>query len=205
MANRDRMVGGNAETVSSQTNDQRLEGKVVSLNFPRRALFALDGVDFVLNYRQPSGRIPDYLTPMQRDQILAAIRRRELLVTDKPVYKPAKQPKAFDTQIAILTASGMGMDAIKSMINGVVRMSDSDPKLGGHTRFEALEILFKTETDGYCRRDVLEYLTAAMEYVPGPTSVKDEPGAIRTTGRTAATAQPPKVGQDPSAAELGEI
>jgi hypothetical protein len=200
--NQDRIVGGDATSVGNvEEARMQLGGVLVSLNLPMRAFLKLDGRDFILNQKVPSGRLPRNLTPNEERQIATAIRRGELLVNVKPVLKPAKQPKALESQIAILKASGIGVDVIKNMINGIVRLSDSDPKLGGHTRYEALETLFKLESELAARKDVLEHLASAMDYVPGARPVVDEPAAPRARQTSSA----PVVGQPPEEADLGEI
>ena len=208
MPNQDRLVGGTAESVQQSHRNivpMRLEGQTVSLNFTMRALFKLPGSDFCLNASVPTGKLPDYLTDLQKRQIGVAIRREELLVTDKPILNPPKKPEAFKAQTAILETHGIQFDAIQQAINAVVRMSDSDPKLGGHTRYQALELLFKTETEGQARRQVLEYLASAMEFVPGPRNVVDEPVTSKLPGGGGSTSATEAIAQEPTAEELGEL
>jgi len=205
MPNQDRIVGGTAEeAISSQASvvPMRLESQTLSLNLTMRALYKLPGTDFCLNASQPTCRLPDFLTEIQKRQIRVGIRRQELLVTDKPILRAPKKPAALKAQVAILVTPGIGYTVVEEMIKGIVRMSDSDPKLGGHSRYQALDILFKTETEGQSRRNVLEYIASAMDYVPGARDVIDEPVIPDRKGPGRAA---PSFGQEPTAEEIGEL
>ena len=205
MPDQDRLRGG---TASDSVKDHgisvmpmRLEGQTLSLNFTMRALFKLPGAEFCLNATVPTAIVPNYLTDIQQHQIRVAIRRGELLVTDKPILKPSKKPEALSRQVNIIKTPGINMDVVEPMINSIVRMSDSDPKLGGHSRYQALEILFEAETDGQSRRSVLEYIASAMEYVPGARGVMDEPDTSRVPRHIPST----PIGETPTAEEIGEL
>ena len=210
MSEQDRILGATADTVQAATNvvPMRLEGSTLSLNFTMRALFMIPEVGFCLNFSTPTARVPDNITDHHRQLILNAIRRGELLLDSKPVMKQPKRANALKAQIAILETPGIGTDMVINMVNGVVRMTDNDPKLGGHSRHQALEALFKVESENQARKMVLEHLVAAIDYVPGPSSVTDEPGQIvasppgKPTGGASAARN---IAETPSTEDIGSI
>lgn len=161
------------------------EGRVVSLNITRRSFFKMPGSDFELMQARMTGRLPDKLTEWQKKMVKRALRFGELVLGDRPVTEGPRKMEALKPHFALLNTPGISMSAIQDMVNGIVRTPDTDPKLGGHTRYEALEKLFAFEAgpNGQARKAVLEYITKAKEVVPGPTNVEDEPApAMETSG-----------------------
>jgi hypothetical protein len=200
---KERLLGGTAKEVAQPLFE--LEGKTVSLNFMKRSFFKMPGSDFELNKAKPSGVLPTQLNEWQLKQVKNAVRFGELVVGNEPVYEPKKQSAALDPYFALLRTPNMAFGALESMIQGIVRIPDNDPRLGGYSRYVILEKLFREETVQSARKDVLELLTRAMEYVPGPTSPVDQPGPIVAPTSGATTSANTAIATDPTSEDLGQI
>lgn len=210
MTDQDRLLGTTADVAQAATNvvPMRLEGSTLSLNFTMRALFMIPEINFCLNYQHPTAKVPNGINSYHRAQILNSVRRGELLLSNKPLRKPEKRVDALKAQVAILETPGIGTDIVINMINGVVRMTDTDPKLGGHSRRQALELLFKTESEKMARKMVLEHIMSAIDFVPGPSPVVDEPGQIVSSppGKpTGGTSSAHIIAESPSKEDLSDI
>ena len=181
------------------------EGRVVSLNLTRRSFFKMPGSDFELMQARMTGRLPDKLSEWQKKMVKRALRFGELVIGDKPVTDVPKHIEALKPHFAMLNTPGISLQAIQDMINGIVRTPDQDPKIGGHTRFEAMEKLFAFEAGpkGQARRAVLEYITQAKEVVPGPTEVEDEPAPLMESGGSSSAHT--ALATEPDAADLDGI
>lgn len=192
MPKRERILGGSAAAVASPT--QGLEGLQVSLNLPLRAYYKLPDTAFELTKAQPTGRLPNILTDLQRRQLARALHLRELIPGTEPLVRRPQHPEAIKHYLHVIQTPGMRQEVIEQTINGLVHVTDGDPRIGNYTRFEVLDMMFEVETKGAARGAVLEYLAKAKEFVPGPEKARDEPAPVRKSPgkqRTApAAAQP---------------
>lgn len=184
---------------------EKVAGRVVSLNITRRSFFKMPGSDFELMQARMSGTLPDKLSEWQTKMVKRALRFGELVLGDKPIVDAPKHMEALKPHFAMLNTPGISLQAIQDMVNGIVKTPDLDPKIGGHTRFEAMEKLFAFEAGpkGQARKAVLEYINQAKEVVPGPTGVEDEPAPLMEAG--GGSSAHAALASDPDASDLEGI